>query len=183
MATPLNIHCGLPHLGSAVEEALSTVPDLGSGSWHLVLDGPIGWAPMELDRLDPTRSLVVTDNPCPDYRIDLIERGVAAVLSQAGPDEILAVLDALETHSYRIEAPASVLTPAERLTLRLIAEGFDSKAIAARRGVSDGTLRNTVHTIYMKLGLRSSVHLAHYYFGHWEVLASRLGWMPGLLVA
>jgi pimeloyl-ACP methyl ester carboxylesterase/DNA-binding CsgD family transcriptional regulator len=49
----------------------------------------------------------------------------------------------------------AALTPAEEAVLRLVAEGLDNRAIAARLGKSEKTVRNQVSTILDKLGLHS----------------------------
>jgi pimeloyl-ACP methyl ester carboxylesterase/DNA-binding CsgD family transcriptional regulator len=47
------------------------------------------------------------------------------------------------------------LTPAEGAVLRLIAEGLDNRAIAARLGKAEKTVRNQVSAIFDKLGVSS----------------------------
>jgi DNA-binding NarL/FixJ family response regulator len=47
------------------------------------------------------------------------------------------------------------LTPAEREVLLLLTQGLDNRAIAARLGKSEKTVRNQFSTIFSKLGVRT----------------------------
>ncbi len=54
----------------------------------------------------------------------------------------------------------SCLTPRERDILALLAEGDSSKQIAARLGLTPGTVRAYLHTIYEKLGVENRTQAA-----------------------
>jgi DNA-binding NarL/FixJ family response regulator len=68
--------------------------------------------------------------------------------------EIARFLDADGPVPHRGPAAAG-LTPAEGAVLDLVAEGLDNRAIAARLGKSEKTVRNQVSAIIEKLGVHS----------------------------
>jgi DNA-binding NarL/FixJ family response regulator len=57
------------------------------------------------------------------------------------------------------------LTPRERDILALLAEGDSSKQIAARLGLTPGTVRAYLHTIYEKLGVENRTQAAVRFLG------------------
>ncbi|HET9070014.1 MAG TPA: LuxR C-terminal-related transcriptional regulator, partial [Amaricoccus sp.] len=69
-------------------------------------------------------------------------------------DEIARFLDT-GGGAARQGAAAAGLTPAEGAVLDLVAEGLDNRAIAARLGKSEKTVRNQVSAIIEKLGVHS----------------------------
>ena len=52
------------------------------------------------------------------------------------------------------------LSVREREVVRLAAEGFTNKAIARQLGISDGTVKLHLHSVYRKLGIKSRFALA-----------------------
>ena len=54
----------------------------------------------------------------------------------------------------------AALTPRERDILALLAEGDSSKQIATRLGLTPGTVRAYLHTIYEKLGVENRTQAA-----------------------
>ncbi len=54
----------------------------------------------------------------------------------------------------------SSLTPAERDVAGLVARGFTNPEIAARLGVSAGTVKDQVSSVLRKLGARTRAELA-----------------------
>lgn len=69
--------------------------------------------------------------------------------------EIAAFLGGGETAAVRPAVRAAGLTPAEAAVLDLVAAGLDNRAIAARLGKSEKTVRNQVSAILDKLGVAS----------------------------
>ena len=61
-------------------------------------------------------------------------------------------------------APAADLSPREQDVLRLCAEGFSNREIAARLYLSEGTVRNYVSQLLQKLDLRDRTQLVVYYY-------------------
>lgn len=140
----------------------------------LLIDAPWGWAPPEMRHVCPTQTVVVSDNPCPEYRLDLLEHRPAALLHNVSMEQLAYHL---KDPCLAQPSPRSVLTPMERLTLRLLAHGRSPKQVAQHREISEGRVKNTVASIYQKLGLSSKAHLTLYYFGLWHVLMAE-GWEP-----
>ena len=133
-----------------------------------VVDEPLGWAFAAVGG-ELEDCVVLTDNRCPTYLMNLWDFGPRNVL----PLTPLSDLTRLLTTSAGPLAPATLsspLTPAERHTVRLIAEGYTNREIAQRRHVSEGVVRNTVNAIHQKLNLYARVHIAFYYYGQWHLL-------------
>lgn len=151
--------------------------------WSIVIDLPVGWVWVYLARqsLDLKHSIVVTENPCPEYRRDLSEFGFAAVTS-------LVSIDCLSKKVYGLcsgnELSTTIMTPltrAEQLTLKMAASDFSNQQIAEARGVSVGTVKNTLSMIYLKLNLKQRSQASHYYYGRWDQLTLK-GWKPPMFL-
>lgn len=69
--------------------------------------------------------------------------------------ELRAFLAPAADEAMAALAAHAALTPAERDVLRLLAEGLDNSAIAARLGKQEKTVRNQVSTLFDKLGVRT----------------------------
>jgi DNA-binding NarL/FixJ family response regulator len=69
-----------------------------------------------------------------------------AFVTAAGPPERAAMT------ARDADEPTESLTPRETQVLELLAEGLSNKAIAARLGISDQTVKFHVASIYGKLG-------------------------------
>jgi two-component system, NarL family, nitrate/nitrite response regulator NarL len=54
------------------------------------------------------------------------------------------------------------LTPREAELVELVSQGLRNKEVAARLGISEGTVKIHLHRIYEKLGVTSRVELANY---------------------
>jgi DNA-binding CsgD family transcriptional regulator len=135
----------------------------------LLLDIPRGW----LSTQGPTtlrQALLITDNPCPEYQLDLLEKHPAGMVTSLELQCILRTLRGLQKGERYFPTVRSSLTKAERSVLYLSALGRSAKDMAKERTSSTGTINNMLHTIYQKLGLGSRVELAHYYFGNWHLL-------------
>ncbi len=107
---------GLTHLG--LEVALGAPKTL-------LIDAPWGWAPPQLCKGCHKQTVVVSDNPCAEYRLELLEHRPAALLSNVSVEELAEHL--INPSTYLPPIFASPLTPTERLTLRLLAYGRTSK--------------------------------------------------------
>lgn len=136
----------------------------------------MGWAFVKLAALDSADTLVVSDNPCPEYQLELMNEDPSMLLSRVGIEKIAEAVREMEQGVSLHPAPMSKLTPKERFTLKLIAEGHPLYVCAERRNVSEGTLRNTLQAIYLKLRLKSRVQLSHYYYGNWALLMHHHSW-------
>jgi two-component system, NarL family, nitrate/nitrite response regulator NarL len=106
-------------------------------------------------------------------------RGV--VLKEAGPEALVRCVRAVQAGGqwldHRVtgralerllaresdrQRGAGVLTPREAELARLVGEGLRNKEIAARTGISEGTVKIHLHRIYDKLGVTSRVGLANH---------------------
>jgi DNA-binding CsgD family transcriptional regulator len=139
---------------------------------YLLVDAPWGWATSSRVPVALEGAIVITDNPCPEYRLDLLDERPAALLSKASLSDITQVLSRLSdaSHPAMRSTLVSPLTPMERIVLKLSAKGLTNKVIARRQGIGEQRVKNLLQSIYQKLKLRSRVQLAHYYYGNWHVL-------------
>ncbi len=79
-------------------------------------------------------------------------------------DEVMKKIpDLLQTNKM---AMLSDLTPQERQVMSCIAQGLSNKEIAQTLYLSDGTIRNYISAILMKLNLRDRTQIAIYYLTH-----------------
>jgi len=75
------------------------------------------------------------------------------------PDELLARVHVLLRHTHPpSRARVRGLTPRELDVLRLLADGLDQKAVAARLVISPNTVATHIEHILGKLGARSRAH-------------------------
>lgn len=112
-----------------------------------------------------------------DFRIEIVSRSVAAgacgvISTFDGAEELLSsirraiagelVLPDQELSSLvdHLRSPADrlkVLTPRERETLELMADGRSTAEVAVRIGISPGTVQAHVKNVFAKLGVHSKV--------------------------
>lgn len=144
-------------------------------TWFVLLDRPLGWASLDHAQLDFSRCIIFSDNACPTYQLDLIEREPAALLPLNKVDSLESILDSLSAGHTLYPKVTTPLSPTERRTVRLVAFGLSNKAIASRREVTERTVKNTLYACYEKLNLRTRVQVAHYYLGNWHLIH---GWQP-----
>ncbi|ADI13501.1 helix-turn-helix transcriptional regulator [Truepera radiovictrix] len=176
MRTRYRVLAGLEALAVGLAEGLRAfgVAIDAAARDTLLVDAPWGWAPPRLRHLCPAQMVVVSDNPCPEYRLHLLEHRPRALLHNVSIEQLA---EHLQDPCLAQPSPRSSLTPAEQFTLRLLAHGRSPKQVAHHREVSEGRVKNTVSAIYQKLGLKSQAHLTLYYFGLWHVLMES-GWEP-----
>lgn len=141
----------------------------------LLIDVPWGWIQGQLADIDSSYTVILSNNPCPEYKLDLLEYRPAALFAHMSLLEIVEGLEQVWQGQYVAPIITSPLTPTERLTLHLIAKGHTPKKIACVRNISEGRVKNTLCVIYQKLGLSSRAQLALYYYGLWHVLRAE-GW-------
>ncbi|ADI13885.1 transcriptional regulator, LuxR family [Truepera radiovictrix DSM 17093] len=176
----INLHCGISRLKREMVLALkgAGVPTVSSSEpllsrLHLILDAPLGWALWRSLELEGQSKVVVSDNPCPEYRLDLLESEPLALLHDVSVTDIVLMLRGEKCASVRL--PYTPLSTTERLTLKLIAMDYSNDSIARLRGVETQTVKNVVRNLYQKLYLKTRLQAAHYYFGNWHLLK---GWTP-----
>jgi DNA-binding NarL/FixJ family response regulator len=122
-----------------------------------------------------TRCLVVSAHERAGHVTEALRAGAAGyVVKTAGPDELLTAVEAVRagrlflspsiadwvvTDLIERKEPASILTPREREVLQLIAEGYSSREMAARLGVSAKTVESHRFNIMSKMKVRKSSQL------------------------
>ena len=167
----IQVQCTLSYFSTALEQALSARHSLVAGRVRYILvDIPRGQALSTCTKPELRSTVIISDNPCPEYKLDVLARKPAALLGRITLEELVESIRMVEAGHNVVPEVSSILTPAERFTLQLIARGHNIKEVAALRGAKASTTRNTIQVIYTKLGLRSAVQLLHYYYGNWETL-------------
>ena len=107
--------------GRLVSAGMSVSPN---ADLNLIVDEPMGWASLPRD---VAQTVIVSRNHCPAYRLDLHERGPAALIFPKNTQSILLTLNLVaegETVHPNVHTP---LTPAERYTIRYTARGYTNK--------------------------------------------------------
>ncbi len=137
---------------------------------HIVLDRPWGYAAATLANYKLHNVLIASDNPCPEYQLDLLAAEPVALVTHVTGDAIVRTLYCLEKANYHHPTFDTTLTSAERKILRLVAKGLSNKQIAKMLDINNGTVHNHLRRVYNKLGLKSRVQAALYYLGNWHVL-------------
>ena len=66
---PLDVRCGQPSLGHGVRRNLDY--SRLAGPLTIIVDAPSCFALSELPQVKRKQTLVVSDNPCPEYWLDL----------------------------------------------------------------------------------------------------------------
>jgi DNA-binding CsgD family transcriptional regulator len=163
----LRVCCGDEQLGKELSRLLSQ--RVSYQKIRLLLDIPRGWL-STLESTSFSQTLIVTDNPCPEYQLDLLGHHPAGMVLSLELNCILRAMASLQKGETFLPTVRSSLTRAERSVLYLSAIGRSAKDMAKQRDTSIGTVNNVLHVIYQKLGLGSRVELAHYYFGNWHLL-------------
>lgn len=66
----------------------------------------------------------------------------------------------LEGERRKRPAPFAALTPREKTIVSFIAQGYRNRDIAAELGITEGTVKVYLHSLYQKLGIESRTELA-----------------------
>ena len=146
-----------------------------NASHHLLVDEPLGWVSLKLTELQPDCCIIASQNPCPAYRLDLLDPKPAALVYPQNEEVLLKTISVVQAGKRVYPELYTPLTVSERRTLRFVAQGYTNKEVARLRRVKEGTIKNTLSAIYAKLHLTSRVQAAHYYFGNWHLL---IDWVP-----
>ena len=178
----LSVLCGIPHLEEIAESKLSDVGfDVNpAASTKLVLDFPFNYGLRTLETLNDgsLRLIVATWNPCKEYSEDLWDLEPKALLA----GEILQKQDLAETlfevinrtyngERYRLTpGPSTPLTRRERSVLRYVARGRHNAEVAQVLHIEEQTVKNTLRSVYKKLGISNHVQAALYYWGLFQYL-------------
>jgi DNA-binding CsgD family transcriptional regulator len=121
------------------------------------------------------RLVVVTDNPCPEYAMDLLALQPGALFFGVAPSttELSCALASINSGTPQPSTAGftSSLLPSERAILRFLPSGECDKRIARALGLSHRTVRNRLASILEKLHLENRTQVAMYYSGQWQ-------WLP-----
>lgn len=171
--TPYEVRSGYFSLGYEVEVALTQAQLPNAQRSIIILDAPFGFAMSELPEVEASRTLIATDNPCPEYWDDLwqMEPQVLLVRGTTLEGIVKALKQAVRGESFkRTPSASSLLSKKERSILRLCAFGFDTSEIAQRLYLEPRTVRNYLSSILKKLELSNRTQLPLYYWGLWHLL-------------
>ena len=174
------VYSGIAYLGVSLEQDLK-LADASLGPIKvIVIDRPIGWAFLEQHLPDMNKTLILSDNPCPEYRLRLLECGPLGLVGEVSLRAVLCAAQTLRLGALTPPATKTCLTPAERTCLHLAAIGKTNKEIAVARDVTEGVVKNSLNAINHKLGFKTRIQLAHYYHGNWHLLRERPASRPSL---
>jgi DNA-binding NarL/FixJ family response regulator len=164
----------------AIQKARATKPDVA------VVDiGMPGLGGMEATRqirkVSPeTEVLILSAHGSEKLARELVDAGARGYLLKEDADEdLLAAVEALrrgkeffspkvaewvsrDRRAQLAKAPRNALTPRQRETVQLLAEGKSNKEVAATLGISIKTVEAHRANIMMKLNLHSVTELVHY---------------------
>ncbi len=146
---------------------------------HLILDLPWGYCVEHPLLMQGHKTVILTDNPTGEYWEDLVSFQPTILLTgNPTPQAILEAVFMAATRPHtqetlKLTPPYTpLLTPKERLILRLIAFGKDNKEIMKFLDISKGTLEGHVTHLHGKLAVKNRTQLAFYYWGmKYEYLA------------
>ena len=113
---------------------------------------------------------IVLKEQAPTVLLDCI-RAVVAGGTYFIDESLNAALDRIRTRDVERDSILQALTPREIEVSRLAAAGFRSREIGAELGISPGTVKLHLHSIYRKLDITTRVELAN--------LSQRLQLDPG----
>ena len=122
-----------------------------------------------------TNALILTENPCPEYALDLLEYRPAGLIVCPSGERFTALGRALSLiHRGNIvrEHPRlqTRLLPSERALLRLLSRQVGTREIAEVLSLSHKTVRNRISEIGQKLELENRSQIVMYYTGQWQWL-------------
>ncbi len=114
---PISLHCAIQELKVGVEQGLAAygLTTCNHAHWHLILDAPFGWAFLKLVELEPSQTIIVSDNPCPEYKCDLHKLGPVALLNRVSIEKLVAIIKQIQTgerHFARYPLPHLLLKSA-----------------------------------------------------------------------
>lgn len=172
-----DIRCGVPPIEQMISHTLEaeSFRRASDAPILLLLDAPSGFALRQLEELAPPcrRTIVATNNTCPEYCKDLWELQPAVLLAggQCNREVETALVRVARGESYRLVPPHSTaLTPCERTVLRYVACGWSNQRIAQQLHVKVQSVANALGHVYSKLHLNGRVEAALYYWGRLDLI-------------
>jgi DNA-binding CsgD family transcriptional regulator len=120
----------------------------------LLLDTPMLNALLTLEGGLDSTVVVVTENRCHEYWLDLLAFNPAALLvSPTTVDEVVSALVTVVNGKCVYPKATSPLWPQERRVLRLLAAAYEPEVIASTLGIKGAVVRNYISSILLKLRL------------------------------
>jgi DNA-binding CsgD family transcriptional regulator len=183
MPLSIRVICHSVHFSKMLhKELLSYGLSISDSAENIILvESSLSTASTELENpdIDPSKVIVFTPNPCPEYWDDIINMGVLGlVVNSLTEDMILAAVKALRTKQALKHMPQgkqTALTIQECDVLRLAARSFSNKIIGDIVGKKEKTIINNITKIleklsgtYPELRLDNRGCLVHYYYGFWN---------------
>jgi len=136
------------------------------------------------------RPVVLLTAQIDDSRLlDAIEAGVNAIITKEGAEESLVTTLAMvvegqtviapelrarardEAARRKIPSPFATLTRRERTIVNYVAQGLRNRDIANELGITEGTVKVYLHSLYQKLGIENRTELAVLVLKHGPDLA------------
>lgn len=164
----------------AIQKARATKPDVAVVDIGMPGLGGIE-ATRQIRKVSPeTGVLILSAHGSEKLARELVDAGARGYLLKEDADEnLLAAVDALrrgkeyfapkvaewvvrDRRAQLVKAPRNALTPRQRETVQLLAEGKSNKEVAATLGISIKTVEAHRANIMMKLNLHSVTELVHY---------------------
>ncbi|WP_191259165.1 helix-turn-helix transcriptional regulator [Amycolatopsis oliviviridis] len=183
------VHAGDPLVRAGLRSALGDGPGITLRDDPEQADVLVAVAGNEPHRIPagPARLVLVADQPNQAELWAAVERGLAVVVARAEATPARLRRAVADAHAGRGDLPAdqlgsllrgisrlhkevlepreltlSGLSPRETEVLRLLAEGFDTGEIARRVAYSDRTVKNILHGLLSRFGLRNRTHVVAY---------------------
>ena len=179
---------GVAHDGrEALAMALRERPDVVLMDVRMpVMDG-VESTRLIREQLPETRVLILTTFDDDEYVIEALKLGAAGyILKDIPPEELISSIRAVHEGGVMIAPKVAAkiaerlagaqdsgrscppegsppqwlqeLSPREKEVLRLLAEGYDNREIAARLFLAEQTVKNHVSILYDKMGVKDRVH-------------------------
>ncbi|WP_424951170.1 response regulator transcription factor [Deinococcus sp.] len=161
------ILCGVPALAAEMQRGLDLSGFTSPVEMQFIIDAPPGFALSRCGSFATQPTLVLTDNTCIEYLMDLRQAEPTALLAGGnGFENILAALANVAVGESRYRGPElkSCLTHAERQILKNISTGRSDKEIAKKLDRSTKTVGNQISSVLNKLNLKNRTHAIFYYF-------------------
>jgi len=183
------VHAGDPLVRAGLRSALGDGPGIILRDDPEQADVLVAVAGTEPHRIPagPARLVLVADQPNQAELWAAVERGLAVVVDRAEATPARLRRAVTDAHAGRGDLPAdqlgsllrgisrlhkevlepreltlSGLSPRETEVLRLLADGFDTGEIARRVAYSDRTVKNILHGLLSRFGLRNRTHVVAY---------------------
>lgn len=179
---------GVAHDGrEALAMALRERPDVVLMDVRMPVMNGVESTRLIREQLPETRVLILTTFDDDEYVIEALKLGAAGyILKDIPPEELISTVRAVHEGGVLIAPKVAAriaeklagaqdinrgapqesslpqwlleLSPREKEVLRLLAEGYDNREIAARLFLAEQTVKNHVSVLYDKMGVKDRIH-------------------------